>query len=124
MIDLHTHSTASDGSLVPKEVVELAKEMGLQAVALTDHNTTADRLENIYLPIAKEAGLIAMEVMHCSYTVDKIETAKSLADKFSLLYSGGSDFHGSYKENVLLGTGTNNNVRVDYSILEKLKNEL
>lgn len=38
-IDLHTHSTASDGSFTPEEVVELAKEAGLSSFALTDHDT-------------------------------------------------------------------------------------
>jgi predicted metal-dependent phosphoesterase TrpH len=38
-IDLHTHSTASDGSFSPTELVKLAKEMGLRALALTDHDT-------------------------------------------------------------------------------------
>jgi predicted metal-dependent phosphoesterase TrpH len=38
-IDLHTHSNASDGSLPPREVVRLAKERRLQALALTDHDT-------------------------------------------------------------------------------------
>jgi predicted metal-dependent phosphoesterase TrpH len=39
LIDLHTHSTASDGSYAPAEVVRLAKESGLRAIALTDHDT-------------------------------------------------------------------------------------
>lgn len=38
-IDLHTHSTASDGSMSPAELVRHAKERGLAAVALTDHDT-------------------------------------------------------------------------------------
>lgn len=38
-IDLHTHSTASDGSYRPREVVRLAKDAGLRAMALTDHDT-------------------------------------------------------------------------------------
>ncbi|MBR1597824.1 MAG: PHP domain-containing protein [Lachnospiraceae bacterium] len=38
-IDLHVHSTASDGSFTPEEVVELAKEAGLTYFALTDHDT-------------------------------------------------------------------------------------
>jgi 3',5'-nucleoside bisphosphate phosphatase len=38
-IDLHIHSTASDGSYPPAEVVRLAKEGGLAAMALTDHDT-------------------------------------------------------------------------------------
>jgi len=41
MIDLHTHSTASDGTFSPSELVRLAKSEGLKAFALTDHDTTA-----------------------------------------------------------------------------------
>ncbi|MFF4892994.1 PHP domain-containing protein [Micromonospora chersina] len=40
-IDLHTHSTASDGTLGPAELVRAAAEAGLDVVALTDHDTTA-----------------------------------------------------------------------------------
>ena len=39
IIDLHVHSTASDGTYTPKEVAELAKKIGLSAIALTDHDT-------------------------------------------------------------------------------------
>lgn len=38
-VDLHCHSTASDGSLSPTEVVQLAVDSGLSALALTDHDT-------------------------------------------------------------------------------------
>ncbi|MGH9305795.1 MAG: PHP domain-containing protein [Acidimicrobiales bacterium] len=40
MIDLHTHSTCSDGSETPERVAELAHEAGCHAFALTDHDTT------------------------------------------------------------------------------------
>jgi predicted metal-dependent phosphoesterase TrpH len=39
MIDLHTHSRASDGSLTPSELIRSARERGLSAIALTDHDT-------------------------------------------------------------------------------------
>jgi predicted metal-dependent phosphoesterase TrpH len=39
-IDLHAHSTRSDGTFTPTEVVRLAKERRLEGVALTDHDTT------------------------------------------------------------------------------------
>lgn len=39
MIDLHVHSTASDGSFSPCDPVKRAKGMGLRAIALTDHET-------------------------------------------------------------------------------------
>lgn len=38
-IDLHTHTTASDGTLSPTELVRLARGAGLAAVAVTDHDT-------------------------------------------------------------------------------------
>jgi predicted metal-dependent phosphoesterase TrpH len=40
-IDLHVHSTASDGSLAPAAVVKRAAGAGLRAIALTDHDTLA-----------------------------------------------------------------------------------
>lgn len=39
IIDLHVHSTASDGTYTPAEVAKLAKTIGLSAIALTDHDT-------------------------------------------------------------------------------------
>ena len=50
MIDLHTHSTVSDGSDAPERIPELAKAAGCTAVALTDH----DRLDGI--PAARAAA--------------------------------------------------------------------
>lgn len=41
MIDLHTHSTASDGNLSPQDLVLKAREKGITVLALTDHDTTA-----------------------------------------------------------------------------------
>ncbi len=38
-IDLHIHSTASDGSLTPAEIIGLASRIGLQAISITDHDT-------------------------------------------------------------------------------------
>ena len=49
-IDLHTHSTASDGTLPPEQVIEAAAQCGLKALALTDHDTIGG------IPAAREAG--------------------------------------------------------------------
>ena len=38
-IDLHIHSTASDGTLAPVDIVERARQLGLAAIAITDHDT-------------------------------------------------------------------------------------
>ena len=49
-VDLHTHSTASDGTLPPEQVIEAAGQCGLKALALTDHDTIGG------VPAAREAG--------------------------------------------------------------------
>lgn len=41
MIDLHTHTTCSDGTLTPEELVQYAQKKSLCAVAITDHDTVA-----------------------------------------------------------------------------------
>lgn len=50
LIDLHVHSTASDGTASPRELAELALRQGLSAVAVTDHDTV------LGYPELKEAG--------------------------------------------------------------------
>ncbi|MAN96944.1 MAG: phosphatase, partial [Gemmatimonadetes bacterium] len=40
-LDLHVHTTASDGSSSPAEVVRLAANGGLDVLAITDHDTVA-----------------------------------------------------------------------------------
>ena len=52
MIDLHTHSTASDGSCTPERLIEIALAAGLRALALTDHDT----LDGISRARARAAG--------------------------------------------------------------------
>ncbi len=57
-VDLHMHSTASDGVLRPAEVVRLAKERGLKTIALTDHDTTDGLREAI-----ETGGSLGLEVI-------------------------------------------------------------
>ncbi|HDQ41809.1 MAG TPA: PHP domain-containing protein [Desulfonatronum sp.] len=54
-IDLHTHSTASDGTLTPSELMLAAKKTGLEAIALTDHDTTGGLEEAMIL--AEKLGI-------------------------------------------------------------------
>jgi len=68
-VDLHCHSTASDGTLAPADVVRLAKQVGLSALALTDHDTIGGieeaRLEAAKLGIDFLAGIeISAEFPH------------------------------------------------------------
>ncbi|MCU0578365.1 MAG: PHP domain-containing protein [Desulfobacterota bacterium] len=54
LIDLHTHSSASDGTLRPRELVEYAVKKGAAAIALTDHDTIEGLPEA--LQAAREKG--------------------------------------------------------------------
>jgi predicted metal-dependent phosphoesterase TrpH len=55
VIDLHTHSTCSDGSLTPAALAAAAAELKLEAVALTDHDTTAGVAD--FMAAAQAAGV-------------------------------------------------------------------
>ena len=54
-IDLHIHTTASDGTFTPEEVVREASRLGLAAVAITDHDTAEGYTEAA--AAARETGL-------------------------------------------------------------------
>ena len=45
LYDLHCHSTASDGSLTPTELIQRAKLKGVTTLALTDHDTISGQIE-------------------------------------------------------------------------------
>ncbi len=45
MIDLHLHTTASDGEFTPSKVVEIAVDRGMKAISITDHDTVDGLLE-------------------------------------------------------------------------------
>lgn len=55
IIDLHVHSTESDGTLTPEELVHAAKEANLSAFALTDHDTVSGIAKAA--PAAKACGI-------------------------------------------------------------------
>lgn len=57
-IDLHVHSTYSDGTLTPGEIIKLAADTGLRALALTDHDTT-DGIDEA----ARAAGINGIELV-------------------------------------------------------------
>jgi predicted metal-dependent phosphoesterase TrpH len=69
-IDLHTHSTASDGARAPADVARAAKAAGLSAIALTDHDTLAGLSEaraegeRIGVRVVQGIELSAVEGLH------------------------------------------------------------
>ncbi|MFN7921133.1 MAG: PHP domain-containing protein [Bryobacteraceae bacterium] len=55
MIDLHAHTTASDGTYTPQQLVQEAREIGLDALSITDHDTFEGYDEAC--PLAERIGL-------------------------------------------------------------------
>lgn len=69
MIDLHVHSTASDGSFSPCEVARLGKGAGLRAMALTDHDS-ASGVER-FLEEARALGMVGISGIELSAEVPR-----------------------------------------------------
>ena len=67
-IDLHTHSTMSDGSMTPAELIRHAKDSGLSAVALSDHDT-ADGVKEA-LKVGREIGIEVIPAIELSAQSD------------------------------------------------------
>src|SRR5210317_1547989 len=69
MIDLHTHSTFSDGSYTPEEVVQMGVEAGLTGMALTDHDT----VEGIprFIKACQGSGICGISGVEISADVSK-----------------------------------------------------
>jgi len=76
----------------------------------------------VLLERLKKAGLKGIEVYYSANRGSDEMNVKALASYFSLLPSGGSDFHGSIKPAIELGKGKGN-LKVPYSVLQNLINE-
>ena len=90
-IDLHTHTTASDGSLTPTELVERAAKIGLTALAITDHDTVAGLAEG--LAAASRLGIALLTGVEL--------TVEDSIGRFHLL-GYGFDHHNPTLENALI----------------------
>ena len=58
IVDLHVHSTESDGTLTPEDLVAEAKKAGLAAFALTDHDTCQGVCKAMHCAASAEIELI------------------------------------------------------------------
>ena len=72
-----------------------------------------------FLPQAKAAGLAAMETRYTLFDETETKEAAKLAERFGLLQSGGSDFHGAAKPDIAIGTGRGD-LRIPFAFYETL----
>lgn len=66
-------------------------------------------------------GMRAIEVYHSDHSPENVSYYASLAERFHLGMTGGSDFHGANKPAISLGTGKHNNLHVPDALAEDLK---
>ena len=94
----------------------------LRAVAVLAHPLLTMSTEGlrVFLEQAVPCGLDGMETIYSTYDEQTTRIAVQMADEFGLKHSGGSDFHGSRKPDISLGTGRGN-LSVSDELLAGLK---
>ena len=68
-------------------------------------------------------GLRGMECRYSGYGPEQSAYLEALAEEYGLIKTGGSDYHGSNKPRICLGSGIEENLQVPYEWLERLKEE-
>jgi predicted metal-dependent phosphoesterase TrpH len=74
-----------------------------------------------YVEVFTGMGMRGLEVYHSDHTPENVAYYLSLAERFRLTPTGGSDFHGGNKPSISLGSGLRGNLAIPYALLEKLK---
>lgn len=85
----------------------------------TLYSMTPSQIESLVSEL-KGYGLDGIEVEYTTFTPEQTKLITHIADKYNLFYSGGSDFHGTYKPGVYLGIGKGN-LKIPYSYGVALK---
>lgn len=100
------------------ELIRLAGGIPILAHPMLYHLDDASMDELIVS--MKEVGLIGIEALYSTYTNEEEEHVYMLAEKHNLILSGGSDYHGSTKPDIDLGSGRGN-LQVPYDFLTRLR---
>ena len=73
------------------------------------------------MPELCDAGLNAIEAYHSDHDARDTELYLGLAKQYGLMVTGGSDFHGEVKPDVMLGTGYEGNLRIPDDLVQRLR---
>ena len=107
--------------VTPMQAVELILRAG--GVPILAHpvlyHLSDERLDKLVAQL-KGVGLAGIEAIYSTYTSAEERQMRALADKYDLLISGGSDFHGTTKPSLDLGCGYGK-LCIPYDILENIK---
>ncbi len=105
----------------PKEAIGLIRRIG--GIPVLAHPVYMDRLSEPIERICatlKDLGLAGIESLYSSHTRQQTDRYRSIAREQGLLVTGGSDFHGEAKPNLLVGTGYGN-LEISADLLEPMK---
>ena len=100
------------------ELIRHAKGIPVLAHPLL-YKLSSERLEELIASL-KDAGLAAIETRYTTHNSSDVKRLQLLTEKYGLLESGGSDFHGKNKPDVDLAVG-HGNLCVPYAIYERLR---
>lgn len=105
------------------EGIEFLNSLGAVSVLAHPYLSIPKDQMDAFLTEAKASGLDAMETVYTTYDDKTALEAKAMAEKYNLLESGGSDFHGGNKPDTKLGVGYGNIgfTREQYLKLKNLK---
>lgn len=105
----------------PQEAIALIHHAGGKAVLAHPvlYHMSDGQLRKLIADCA-DCGLEGIEALYSTYKPEDERYIRRLAAEFNLKLSGGSDFHGSNKPHIQLGSGTGN-LSVPYSFLENLR---
>jgi predicted metal-dependent phosphoesterase TrpH len=108
--------------LTPEEAIGLARASGGLPVLAHPHTLGINRAPEMAALLDRllSAGLVGMETMYAGYHRHEREGYADLARRFGLTISGGSDYHGTFKDGLELGRGYGD-LAVPESVLEGLR---
>jgi len=110
--------------LSPEEAIRLIAEAGGVAVlAHPYYMGLSSDLLTATLTRLKEAGLAGLEAYYSDHTEEQTRLYLEMAERFGLLVTGGTDFHGVIKPAIALGRG-HGSLRVPYVLYERLREAL
>ena len=123
LIEAYNKTRKTDNKLQYEECLELIIKSG--GIPVLAHPKSLELREKEFLVLLKDmisCGLKGIEVYHSSHTKEEMEYYLEIANKYNLLISGGSDFHGkTVKPDIGLGSGKNNNIKIKkLSLLDAL----
>ena len=108
--------------LTPRQAIECIHEAG--GLATVAHPVQLRCQSPAHLATVinhlSEAGLDGIEVWHCDHDEKAVAQMLELSKRYNLVPTGGSDFHGRNKADVILGRGRNN-VKVPAEVLDRLE---